>query len=635
MAQFTTPITNTTITDALPDLSVLVTLYDEALTLNDLVANMEDVSFRKKLQTLLEFEFEEATKAELLLELKASYITYAEGLGGVVTESNGNLYVDGKLTTLYADEFSDGVFENATLSALFFTTEVMDAVLGSGDTSFINAMFAVSNFWDKLLVETAVVTHIETTYSPILMSHVNTEETPYIKYVSYVAGLDFTRYKDILFLAEDASAMETINSVPAAKTIENNAEYGAIGRMIYAFGNSSIDVIANDQDKVDLLANDSSLRGIVVDMDVVKILPVDSLMRGYVLDNDSYFGAITSDKLSVPTAINMSNLFFDETYASYLDDFVQDDLLIDLLLESDLYPTFATKFYDAFISLGSVDQKYSLYVNEGANTLTISYTTNTFETKQVALSLESFTEAKIGTVSSLGLSEYVFFVPYTFDDDSIFGVSIHRDAVLSNPLNYNLYGEFEDVSIASLYGGSGHILGVTAEGIVISSKFVVDVDLSAEIMQSISVTADNAFIKTDLNIHVIGNLGADKDDIITVLDTNKATIDKVVYFDGDVLALEDTGSVSSVDATQMTVFSPLSAVTVVNMFVISGKLVVLNDAGDLIEITTGGSSNAITSAVTSPVYSQGGIVCNVSGSERAIFNNAGTWLVYDIAGNTL
>ena len=105
MATFTTPITNTTITDALPDLSVLVTLYDVNLTLIDLVSNMEDVSFRKKLQTLLEFEFDVTAQTALLAELKASYITYAEGLGGVVTESNGNLYVDGKLTTLYADEF--------------------------------------------------------------------------------------------------------------------------------------------------------------------------------------------------------------------------------------------------------------------------------------------------------------------------------------------------------------------------------------------------------------------------------------------------------------------------------------------------------------------------------------------------
>ncbi len=635
MAQFTTPITNTTITDSLPDLSILVTLYDLGLTLPSLVSNMEDVSFRKKLQTLLEFKFDEPTSAALLAELKASYITYAEGLGGVVTESNGNLYVDGKLTTLYADEFADGVFENDNLATHFFTTEVMDATLGSGDVSFINAMLAVSNFWDKLLAQPAVVTHIETTYDSILMERVNTEEIPYVKYVAYLAGLDFTRYKDILFLAEDASGMETISSVPAAKLVEDGAKYGAIGRMIYAFGNSSIDVIANDQDKVDLLAADSSLRGIVVDLDVVKILPVDSLMRDYVLDNDSYFGVITSDKLNIPSSIHMSNLFFDETYSSYLDDFVQDDLLVDFLLQSALYPTFSTKFYNAFTSLGTVAQKYSIYVNEVTNSVSISYSTMTFEAKQISLSLDSFTETKVGNVLSLGLSEYIFFTPYTFDDSSIFGVSIYRDAVLSNPLNYNLYGEFEGVSIASLVGGSGHLLGISGEGIVVSSKFVSDIDLSAEEILTMSVMGDNAFIKTDTSIHVIGNLGIDKADITNVLDVNKATIDKVVYFNGDVLALEDDGSVSSVDATQMTAFSPLSAVTVVDMFVILERLVILDDAGDLIEITAGGSTVAIESLVTDPTYSQGGLICNVSGAERAIFNNSGTWLTYDMAVNTL
>ncbi len=635
MANFTTPITNTTITDALPDLSVLVTLYDEALTLPDLVSNMEDVSFRKKLQTLLEFTFDGPTQAALLAELRASYITYAEGEGGVVTESEGNLYVDGKLTTLYADEFSDGVFENATLANHFFTTDVMDAILGSGDESFIDAMLAVSNFWDKLLVQTAVVTHIETTYSSLLMSYVNTEEIPYIKYVSYLAGLDFTRYKDILFLAEDASGMETISSVPAAKAVEDDAKYGAIGRMVYAFGNSSIEVIAADQDKIDLLVSDSSLRSIVVDLDVVKILPIGSLMRDFVLDNDSYFGAITSDKLSIPAVINMSNLFFDETYSAYLDAFVQDDLLIDFLLESSLYPTFSNKFYDAFISLGSVEQQYSIYVNEGSNSLTISYANNVFEARQLTLSLDAFTETKVGTVDDLSLSEPIFFSPYTFNDDSIFGVSIHRDAVLSNPLNYNLYGEFADVDIAYLGGGSGHLLGISGSGDVISSKFVSALNISAETVSTISIMLDNAFIKTDTAIHVVGNLGIDKADIMNVLDTNKATIDKVVYFDGEVLALGNTGDVSSVDASTMTAFSPLSAVTVEDMFVISGKLVVLNDAGDLIEITTEGSTNAVESNVTTPIYSQGGLICNVSGVERVVFNNSGTWLTYDMAVNTL
>lgn len=635
MPQFTTPITNTTITDALPDLSILVTLYDAGLTLPSLVANMEDVSFRKKLQTLLEFEFDEATSAALLSELKASYIVYAEGLGGIVTESNGNLYVDGKLTTLYADEFSDGVFENATLSALFFTTDVMDAVLSSGDESFINAMMGVSNFWDKLLAQTLVVTHIETTYNAILMERVNTQEIPYVKYVAYLAGLDFTRYKDILFLAEDASGMETISATPAAKAVEDDAKYGAMGRMIYAFGNSSIEVIAADQSKVDLLSADASLRSIVVDLDVVKILPEGSLMRDYVLDNDSYFGAIASDRLSIPGSINMSNLFFDETYSAYLDGFVQDDLLVDFLLQSELYPTFSTKFYDAFTSLGTAAQEYSMYVNEATQTLTISYANKSFEAKQLSLSLASFTETKVGNVLALGLSEYIFFTPYTFDDASIFGVSIYRDAVLSNPLNYNLYGEFDGVSLASLTGGSGHLMGIDGDGIVVSSKFVTSIDLSAEEILAISVMSDNAFIKTDTNIHVIGNLGIDKADITNVLNVNKASINKVVYFNSEVLALDNLGVVSSVDATQLTTFSPLSAVTVTDIFIISGKLVVLGDTGSLIEITAAGSSNAIASTVTNPKYAQGGLVCDVAGAERAIFNNSGTWLVYDMAVNTL
>jgi len=635
MPNFTTQITDANVIAELPDVSVLAGLYADDLTQANLISSMNSVSFRKKFQALLNFKLSDTSKTSMNDALKAGYIQFETDNGRTVTESNGNVFVDDRLVAFTVDGFADGLFEDATFAALFFTPEVIDALFGSGDESFIASLTSVSNFWDKLLTDATLAAHFESTYTDMLTSLTKKVEVAYVKYVAFKAGLDVQKYKTIEYLAEDSPAMDAIFLTPEAKAIEGDSTFGVRSRLMYVFNTTDLDAIADSDDNIARLVSDTALRNIVVDIDTVLALPVGSKMRNFVVNNDGYFGAIAAERLSIETTISLSNIFYDETFASERTAFVQDQELVGLLFESALYANFEQQFYTAFTALNVSAQKFSFKVNEVGNTLAAHYTNSSFEAKKLALSLDSFTETKAGAISTIVTDERIFFAPYTFIDESLIGVQIDHGIEFTNSDNYNLYNELLDDSFNTVIGGSGHILAIATDGRVVSSKFAVDLNLSTETIENITVSANNAFIKTAESFHAIGNLGADRADIINTLITNKDTLSKAVYFNGNVLGLGTDNKIKIVDAAGVSDLSVTAGLDIEDIMVIAGKLLILATDAELSEVKADNTIVAIASTVGSVVYSQDAIVCTVAGAERAIFSNSGTWLTYDFNVNTL
>ena len=635
MDSFTTQITNASIIAELPDVSILTMLYDDNLTQKQLLSQIDSVSFRKKFQSLLEFKLSDTSKAILYDTLKKGYINFETKNGHKVTETNGNVFVDGRLVAFTVDGFADGIFEDETFAALFFTQDTIDAIFKSKDESFIKALVSVSNFWDKLLSNSDLASHIETTYPQLISSFTKTIEVAYVKIVSYKAGLDFKKYKDIKYLAEDSPAMDTIFATPEAKAIEQNSRFGVTARLMYIFDDTDINSIANSDDNINRIKNDNALKNTIVNLDTVLILPSGSKMRKFVIDNDEYFGTIAAQRLNIETTVSLSNIFYDETFSAKKIAFVEDSDLIKLLFESTLYPNFQQQFYEAFTSLNVSSQKFAFKVNEVSNTLTAHYTNSAFKVKKLTLSLDDFTETKKGSVSDVKTDKRIFFTPYTFIDGSEMGVAIDHTVQFNNSDNYNLYNEFLDDKFATIIGSSGHILGITTSGRVVSSKFAVDLNLSDETIQNITVTQNNAFIKTDKALHAIGNFGANRDDIIKTLTANKDNLSKAVYFNGQVLALGTDNAIKVVDASGVSAFSAASDIKADDIMVIAGRFVVLAQDGSLSEIKSDNTIVSIAKKVANIVYSQDAIVCTVDGADRAIFSKAGTWFVYDFNVNTL
>ena len=295
----------------------------------------------------------------------------------------------------------------------------------------------------------------------------------------------------------------------------------------------------------------------------------------------------------------MSNLFYDDTYISERQDFAQDYALVTLLFESDLYQNFKQQFYDAFTSLNVADQAFSFKVNETAGTLTGHYTTHEFDAKKLSLALSGFTETKAAAISNVATAEKVFFAPYTFIDESILAVQVDHGVEFTNADNYNLYDEFSTGKFDTVIGANGHVLGITSAGKVISSKFVIDLNLSTETIQSIDIAEDSVFIKTAETFHGYGNLGVDKAAIINNLIVNKDDLSKAVGFNSTVLALGTDGEVKIVDGNGVSAYSAASGLTVIDMNVVNGKLTILTNDGLLKEIK--GDSTVVISQRMYPI----------------------------------
>jgi len=635
MSNFTTQITDPTLVSELPDVSILGSLYDDATTEAEIAATFASVSFRKKFQTLLTFTLSEAARASLLASLRQSYIDYETANGKTVTESGGNLFVNDRLVALAVDTFADGLFVDQSFADAFFQVSVLDAIFTSGDEAFIADLVNVPNFWNKVLADAVVAEHFETTYPEIIENAVKTVEPAYVKYVTYKAGLDFAKYKDLEYLAEDSAAMDTISTIVEAKDVERDSKFGITSRLMYVFAETNIDDIAASQDNIDALNADPQLRAIVVDFDSLSVLPQGSIMRAYILNNDGRFGAIVSERLSIETTISMSNLFYDESFADELDDFVRDEILVSYLFESDLYPNFRERFYNAFTRINSTGQEWSFKVNDVANTLTAHTVDNTFAAKKLSLSLDSFTQTKLGSVSNAAGLDETLFIPYTFIDETALSVDITHNIVFTNPDNYNLYNEFVGKKFETVIGADGHIMAVGSDGEVISSKFVTALNLASEDIENITISEDNIFIKTVQTFHAIGNLGDDKDDIINTLIVNKDTVAKAVFFNGEVLGLGLDGSIQIIAAGGISAYSATAGINVTDMLILNGRLVVLSDTLELSEIKTDATVVSIATDVSGLVYSQDAIVCDISGANLAVFYSGSQWLIYDFNVNQI
>jgi hypothetical protein len=635
MGTFTTQITDANIVSELPDVSILGSLYDDATTSAELVATFASVSFRKKFQTLLKFKMSDTSRDSLIAALRQSYIDYETANGKTVTESGGNIFVNDRLVALDIDGFADGLFVDQTFADAFFVPDVMDAIFGSGDEAFIDDIVNVGNFWNKLLSYSDAIAHMEATYPEVVTKATEESEYAYVKYVTYKAGLDFEKYKSIEYLAEDSAAMDTISIVQESKVVERASKFGIMSRLMYVFAQTDINDIAESQDNIDELNNDPQLRAIVVDFDSLSILPADSLMRKYILDNDGRFGAIVSERLNIETTVTMSNLFYDESFSDEKDAFVRDEKLVSYLFESALYPNFRDSFYEAFTRINSTGQEWSFKVNQATNTLVAHTVDTTFAAKKLSLSLDSFTQTKLGSVSDAAGLDTTLFVPYTFVDETVLAVNLSHEAVFTNADNYNLYNEFVDRKFETVVGANGHIMGITADGDVVSSKFLSSLNLSTEDIENIMITEDNIFIKTQQTFHAIGNLGEDKNDIVNNLIVNKDDIQKAVFFAGNVLGLGTDGAIKIIAAGGLSNYSATDGIVVTDMSVIDGRLVILDDAGVLSEVKTDGSTLSISTDVADMVYSQDAIVCTISGTKLAVFNSGSQWLIYDYKVNQI
>lgn len=630
MANFTTQITDPSVLNELPDVSILNTLHRDSLTQDDLLSLLNSVSFRKKLQTLFEFSFSSEAREIIEASLREAHDTYETEQGNTVTYSGGIMFVNGRAVSTDFGSFASGIFSDETFSTLFISNGVMDIVFGANDETFTNATLAIPKFWDMLIANDAVYAYVLNTYMDILEPYVKTKEVPYVKYVSNIIGLDVSRYNNITHLAEDGSAMEAIWVDESAKAIEGDSSFGVAARLMYIFGSVDIDTIQNDDDAISKLVSDPALESFVVDIDVLRQLDTDSKMAKFVIDHDGRFGTVASDVLQATTALNISNIFFDNGYSDVLRAFVRNNELVEYLLGSTLYANFADKFYDAFIETVDNIQKFAVTVN--GDELNIFYTNTMFQTKRLATSLASFNETKAGSLSVVETAKSSFKIPMVFPDLSIMAINLDRGIEFTNSGNELIYNEFVGKSMNDVTSSGTHLFGTDNNGAVVSSKFVTtNINLSSETVENVWVYDEAAFIKTASTIFSIGNIGGVANDTRNKIIIEKDNIDKLAHINGEVLALI-SGSIKTIVGSTMEDYAPAVNIengAVSDIFVVAGSLVVLDNAGNLFELATDATIDTISTSVTSVENAQDGLYITTSGNKRIVFKYNSTWNTYN------
>jgi len=632
MANFTTQITDSNIIQELPDVSILTSIYDNDLTLDALKNIVSSVALRKKLQSLLNFKLSEDSFDSLKDVLKQGYKDYETADGKEVTESGGNIFVDGKLIAFNVDGFAEGLFEDETFSALFFTADVLDIIFNSNDSNFKKALFNNGSFWDKLLTDTDLTDHIATTYPDDYTHAIQTAEKAYVKIVANKAGLDFTRYKDLKFLAEDTPAMTTILEVSEAAEIEQSSIFGVQSRMMFIFSSLNLDEIAENDDTITTLDEDEGYLSAVLSVKAM-ISVEDSKMFTHIINNDENFGVIASKELGLDSVVTVSNIFFDDSLVDVRNAFVRNRDLVRFFGKANFTSSLQVPFKEAILAKMSVTQKYSALLKDG--TLTVDYADDNLALKQLLVSLSDFSETKVGSVSKNNLDERVFSAPVVLNNGSALALDLFAQIVVEDANSLNLYTKFTDYSYQFLRDVVGHVVGITEEGKVISSKFVTDINIGEEEIQSVSVTENAIIIRTSANFYFIGNLGEDKQAIVGKLAENKDALSKAVIFNGIMLALDTDGKIQKVTKDGLEEYTTTSDIVATDIFVLRDRLIVLTDASELKEVKIDATIVDISAEITDLRFAQDIILCKVSGEDRFVFTDGENWLKYDFSVNAL
>lgn len=631
MADFTTQITDPQVIKELPDVSILNTLYNPDLTTEQLQSLLNAVSFRKKLQTLFEFKFSDSAKEIIYNKLNSAYEQYEQNQGNTVTYTNGLMFVNGRAVSTEFGTFASGIFSEDHFAGLFISNAIMDIVFNSNDDSFTASVLAIPKFWDRLLSNADVFQYVQDNYGDILMESVKNTEISYVKYMANLIGLDFTKYNHIVNLAEDSAAMQGIWVDDAAKAIEKDSTYGIAARLMYVFGESDISNIENSQDAIDRIKNDTGLENFIIDIKVLRLLSTDSLLAKYIIDHDGRFGALASDVLNAPVALSISNIFYDENYKDVLAAFVRNDELVKYFLKSSLYPTFKDIFFNAFIATVKNVQKYTAKITSD-NELLISYIDKTFSIKTLTTALSDFSETKAGTAGNIATSKGVFKIPKIFNDNSMMAISIDREVLFTNSNNELLYDEFLDKKMDDVTSNGNHILGITTNGDVISSKFVADINLSNEEVEKVMVYDDAAFIKTDTTVYSIGNFGSDANSIKEQIATNKDAFTTIGKAYGKILAVS-SGNLKEVTKDGFVAYGNLDDGIVKDIFVVNGMLIILDNSGNLFEYKEDLSTVDVASNVIDIQNAQDALLVKFADNNRLVFKYNGAWLTYDyVAG---
>ena len=507
METFTTKITDQSIINELPDMSILDTIYSEEAD-KETVKNFIDSSvLRKRLQQLLEYKL----SSDVILKLNTLLIdkfidskkeedssVKINRLSNVEVEINGELY-SSKLKS-----FGDSVFINDNFKKLFFTEEVIDEVFKQNDVYFERALYSTEAFWDNLLSNQDLWDKVKTNYADKVSYAYKNIETAYVKIVLKESGIEeYVKFNDIYTLISRDVIFSNVLANDNGRSISLDSPFGMMARALFLTDSINISDIENNDELINKMKDDLNVREALCSYGVVSDM-IDSKMYETIVNNDVYLGLLVSQYFKLTEHLTFTQFIYEDKYKKYLKLTLNTPELLSLIQDSILLQLVNEDFMLAYYSVSAF--KNISYGSFSDETLVLSVADKNGKGKILSI---VFPDETTDNFKAENIEE--------LDTDNVIVASIYNNEGKRGFLTLDRKTKFdsEDASLLFsslegknfIYVGSNglNMLSIDTDGKVMCNKYYTDKNIDKNNIKSIVVYEKNILIFTKSEVLVLGD----------------------------------------------------------------------------------------------------------------------------------
>jgi len=550
MADFTTTITDNDVINQLPDMSVLDNLYNENSTVEDVKNFIDSSVLRKKLQQLLEFQMSDDVIAKLQQSLMDAFIASQPEGTTVNKKSDTEVEINGKLYIISIKKFGDSIFTNTHFNEVFFTQDVMDEVFKQNDLFFERALYNVDTFWDNLLVNNELWEYVKSTYPNKVQDAYKNVELAYVKIAVKEAGLEtYNKFSTLEELVSRATTFSLVLSEDASRNITLDSPFGLIGRAMFLSGESDIAAIANNEELIAQMSNDSEIREALCVFEVVNKAGKDSKLYTAVVNNDAFLGLLLSQYYHLDVNLTFSQFVYEDSYREYFESLVNNPDLLNLVKDSSImgliYEDFIRTYYAVSIFKNIV---YGQQYDDKVRIVTVDDSGNAKYFDVVFPDETSDTFSVTGNAIDFG--EYVV-APMYISDDKFGAISMDRKIKFNNSDMYLYFTMASNVNVSYAGTNKNHMVIITVDGELKDNKYYTEEKFDIKKIKSVILYNTVTLIQAEDKIVVLGETAYDSKSVSTIATANLTDIANVFPVGNKIIAVLNSNAVKEITDSEL------------------------------------------------------------------------------------
>jgi hypothetical protein len=528
MDSFTTKITDQSIINELPDMSILDSVYSSDANIDTVKKFIDSSVLRKRLQQLLEYKMSDLTILKLNKLLIDKFIEAKKQedadievnrISDVEAEINGDLY------SSRLKSFGDSVFVNEHFRELFFTEDVLKEVFEQNDIYFEKALYATESFWDNLLNNTDLWNKIKTDYPDKVSYAYKNVETAYVKIVLKESGIEeYTKFSDINTLISRDVVFSNVLSNDAGRNITLDSPYGMLARALFLTESKTLSDIENNEELIEKMKNDIEIRealcvyGLISDVE-------GSKLYNTVVNNDVYLGLLISQYFKMNEHLTFTQFIYEEKYRKYFQLTLDTPELLSIIQNSVLLKLVNKDFMEAYYDVSAF--KNVVYGSYDGDTLVLSIADKNEKGQILYVNFpnetsNNFAASKIDTLETNDVIVASF---YNNSKKRGF-ITLDRKVEFDSDEAALLFSSLEGKHFVYVGSNGMNVVSIDTDGRVMCNKYYTDKFVDKNSIKSVNVYDNNIAIFTRSEVLVLGETEKDAKLISNVATAN---IDDIKY----------------------------------------------------------------------------------------------------------